>query len=86
MSVGIVVPCYNEENNISRVIQTLPSCIDHIIVIDDASFDSTKEVVKKLMKKDNRIKYYKLNYNYSYHNPYHLISNVIWMQYNYETH
>lgn len=64
--VSIIVTTFNskrliESCLISLINQTYSNI--EIIVIDDASFDSTKEVVKKLMKKDNRIKYYKLNYN-----------------------
>src|SRR3989338_4811963 len=39
--IGIVVAAYNEENFILKVITTMPSFVDCIIVIDDASTDST---------------------------------------------
>ncbi len=44
--VGIVVPAYNEEKLISRVIETMPDAVDRIYVVDDASRDATKEKVR----------------------------------------
>jgi glycosyltransferase involved in cell wall biosynthesis len=56
-SVVVIVPAYNEEKLIGRVLTTLPSFIDHIVVVDDASRDATGEVVKGSQKKDSRIIY-----------------------------
>lgn len=39
--IAVVVPAYLEQNHIARVIETMPSAVDHIIVIDDASPDDT---------------------------------------------
>jgi len=44
--IGVVVPVYNEELLIGRVIETMPDCVDRIIVIDDASEDGTAEAVR----------------------------------------
>lgn len=44
--VCVVVPAYNEESQIARVIDTMPSCVDKIIIIDDCSKDKTSEVVR----------------------------------------
>jgi glycosyltransferase involved in cell wall biosynthesis len=64
--VSIIVTTFNSKRLIESCLLSLMnqtySNIE-IIVIDDASFDATEAVVKKLMKKDNRIKYCKLNYN-----------------------
>lgn len=43
--IGVVVPAYNEEKLIGRVIETMPNFVDSIIVIDDASQDGTVEKV-----------------------------------------
>jgi glycosyltransferase involved in cell wall biosynthesis len=48
--VAVVVPAYNEEKLISRVIQTMPHYVDSIFIVDDASSDKTEAVVKKWMK------------------------------------
>ena len=54
-SVAIVVPAYNEENLIGKVITTTPKWVDKIIVIDDKSKDKTKEIVKKYAKTNKKI-------------------------------
>ena len=40
-SIGVVVPAYNEELLIGKVIETMPAYVDRIYVIDDASTDRT---------------------------------------------
>lgn len=47
MKVGVVVPVYNEEKMIAKVIQTMPDFVDLIIVADDASQDRSLAVAKK---------------------------------------
>ncbi len=42
-SLGVVVPAYNEERQISKVLETMPEFVDHIIVVDDGSTDTTLE-------------------------------------------
>jgi glycosyltransferase involved in cell wall biosynthesis len=42
-SVGVVVPAYNEERQIGKVLETMPAFVDHIIVVDDRSSDATLE-------------------------------------------
>ena len=39
--VVVVVPAKNERARIARVVTTLPSWVDRVIVIDDASTDDT---------------------------------------------
>jgi glycosyltransferase involved in cell wall biosynthesis len=43
-TIVTVVPAYNEEHHIARVITTMPAFVDHIVVIDDASTDATVDV------------------------------------------
>ncbi len=45
--VGVVVPAYNEEKLISKVIRTIPDFVDKIIVVDDVSKDHTVERVSQ---------------------------------------
>jgi glycosyltransferase involved in cell wall biosynthesis len=42
----VVVPAYNEETQIRRVIDTMPPFIDRIVIVDDRSRDRTVEVVR----------------------------------------
>jgi len=45
-TIAVVVPAYNEEKFIGRVISTMPTYVDKIIVVDDASTDATYKVAK----------------------------------------
>lgn len=49
-SIGVVVPCYNEETQIEKVLATMPDFVDQIIVVDDVSKDRTSEVVQAWVK------------------------------------
>jgi glycosyltransferase involved in cell wall biosynthesis len=62
-TVGVIVPAYKEEKLIGKVLRTVPSLVDHVIVIDDASPDRTGEVVKEHQGKDSRIAYLRLKRN-----------------------
>jgi glycosyltransferase involved in cell wall biosynthesis len=44
-TIAVVVPAYNEETLISRVIETMPDYVDRIVVVDDASKDGTISTV-----------------------------------------
>jgi len=54
-SICVVVPAYNEETQISRVIETMPSYVDKLVIVDDASDDNTFEVAQNHQKKNNQI-------------------------------
>lgn len=45
--ITVVVPAYQEEAHVGRVIRTMPAFVDHIIVIDDASLDRTSEIARR---------------------------------------
>ncbi len=51
--VSVVVPCYNEEKLIEKTIEKIPSFVDHIIIVNDASTDSTLDKIN-LLKKSNK--------------------------------
>jgi glycosyltransferase involved in cell wall biosynthesis len=53
--LAVVVPCYNEERQITAVIATMPDFVDHIVVIDDCSPDRTSEVVAAHAASDPRV-------------------------------
>ena len=62
-TIAVVVPCYNEETQIERVIKTMPEFVDKIVVIDDFSDDRTAEIVESLAKTDSKIELIKETQN-----------------------
>ena len=56
-TIAVIIPAYNEEKLIGKVLQTMPAFVDHIVVVDDASRDRTGEVVKDYQKEESRIIY-----------------------------
>lgn len=53
--IGVVVPAYNEENLILDTLSGMPSFVDLILVVNDASTDNTLTLLEKQKKKDRRI-------------------------------
>ncbi len=53
--VAVVIPAYGVERDIQSVLGGLPDFIKHIIVVNDASPDSSAELVAASAKKDKRI-------------------------------
>jgi len=49
-TIGVVVPAYNEETLIARVIDTMPDFVDKIIAVNDASTDNTAWVLESEKK------------------------------------
>lgn len=54
-TIAVVVPAFNEETQIGKVIETMPEFIDYIIVIDDVSQDNTSSVVENYILSNSRI-------------------------------
>jgi dolichol-phosphate mannosyltransferase len=52
---AVVIPAYRVERDIQAVLHGIPRYIKHIIVVDDASPDSTADLVAAAAKKDRRI-------------------------------
>ncbi|MDR1871792.1 MAG: glycosyltransferase family 2 protein [Deltaproteobacteria bacterium] len=50
-----VVPAYNEEKLLHLVVETMPSFVDHIVIIDDRSTDGTIAEATRLAEKDPRV-------------------------------
>ena len=55
-SIVVVVPAYNEETQIGRVIETMPEYVDKIVIIDDVSNDNTVNIVENHSKMNDKIK------------------------------
>lgn len=70
MLVSIVIPCFNEEQNLplyyqqtTKVVENLPATVEFIFV-NDGSTDQTGEILKTLAQKDQRVKYLTLSKNF----------------------
>lgn len=53
--IAIIIPAYRVERDIENVLAGLPAYIKHIIIVDDASPDSTADLVAALAQKDIRL-------------------------------
>lgn len=69
--ISIIIPCFNEEENIGIthkkieiILKKLHSYIFEYIIVDNGSTDGTKEVIRKLAKKDKKIKAVFLSRNF----------------------
>ena len=65
MLVTIIIPCFNEERTIEKLIlkiNSLKKINKQIIVVDDGSTDRTRKIIReKLKKKVDRIIFHKKN-------------------------
>lgn len=69
--ISIVVACYNEEEvlpvfyeEINRVSNKMKDVNFEFLFVDDGSVDKTLSVIKKLVKKDKRVKYISFSRNF----------------------
>ncbi len=46
-SIIVIIPAYNEEQSIGKVVQEIPAIVSEIIVVSNNSTDNTAEVAKK---------------------------------------
>lgn len=51
----VVIPAFNEASQIGDVIDTIPDCVDWIVIVDDASSDDTATVVTQYQQRHPRI-------------------------------
>lgn len=50
-SIAVVVPCYNEEKQIIKVLEGIPDYVDRVVVVNDKSTDNTAIAVSDYIKK-----------------------------------
>ncbi len=68
--ISIVIPAYNEEDNIPILYEKLKGVLERlgreyeVIFVDDGSVDRTWEVLKEIAEKDQRVKLIRFRKNY----------------------
>ena len=68
--LSIILPVYNEENNISLQYENIINSVDplkikyEIIFVDDGSADNSYKIIEKIAEKDKRIKAIKFRKNF----------------------
>lgn len=69
--LSVIVPCYNEEESIplfykeiNKISEEMKEIIFEIIFVNDGSKDNTLKVLKKLNKKDKRVRYLSFSRNF----------------------
>jgi glycosyltransferase involved in cell wall biosynthesis len=53
--IGVTVPAYNEEAFVASVVQSMPSYVDRIYVVNDGSTDGTSQVVSEMCRNNDRL-------------------------------
>ena len=74
-TITILIPCYNEENNLAILLQRLKNVMDgikgysfSILLVDDGSTDNTLIKMRELHNKDTSISYISLSRNFGKEN------------------
>jgi len=53
-TVAVVIPAFNEEEQIRHVIETIPDFADRIVVVNDCSNDRTEKIVHEYLNNKNK--------------------------------
>lgn len=58
--LSIIVPTYNERDNVAELVQRLRKCLDghswEAIIVDDDSSDGTAQIIRDIAKNDSRVR------------------------------
>ena len=55
LKIAVVIPCYNEQKLISKTIDELPSLVDYVIAVNDASTDGTLKQLRSISKINSKV-------------------------------
>ena len=61
--VVVVIPCYNAERHIATVVAELPSLVERIYCVDDASRDGTAKILAELQQSNPKVRLVTLQQN-----------------------
>lgn len=62
-SIAVVIPCYNEQSQISRTIETMPDFVDKMVIVDDCSKDNSVEIIESFIENNPKVILIKHNKN-----------------------
>lgn len=69
--IGVIIPCYNEEESIplyykemNRIMDQMKELNFELLFVNDGSKDKTLNLLKELAKKDNRVRYISFSRNF----------------------
>jgi glycosyltransferase involved in cell wall biosynthesis len=71
-SISVFFPCYNEQDNIARVVEKTVSVLEktnydfEVIIINDGSSDNTARIANEIAAKNNRVKAIHHKHNLGY--------------------
>ncbi|MBA2670102.1 MAG: glycosyltransferase family 2 protein, partial [Gemmatimonadetes bacterium] len=46
--IAVIIPCFNEERHIDRVVASVPQSVQTVVVVDDCSTDGTAAVLERI--------------------------------------
>ena len=59
MKISVIIPCYNEEHTILKVIKSVHESLNRyeyeIILVDDGSTDNTKVILDEYSRRDEKV-------------------------------
>jgi len=61
--ISVIIPAYNEEKRLQKVLERIPEFVDEVIVVDDGSSDGTYSSALSFSKKDPRVRAFRLEKN-----------------------
>jgi glycosyltransferase involved in cell wall biosynthesis len=66
--IAIVIPLYNEAENIGKLLYSLPNYLDEVIIVNDGSKDNSDRIVHDcIQEQQNRLEFQKTSYHYLAH-------------------
>lgn len=59
MHISLIIPAYNEQDAITKVVEEALLFVDQVVIVDDGSTDQTAKISEELSKKYKKVKFVK---------------------------